>query len=60
MLISYSNNKVEIEPDSNNNIVMSKSSVLIKNKDKVQIMYNYNSQLYEFNIDQIRTKGKKI
>ena len=39
---------------------MSKSPVLIKNKDKVQITYNYNFQLYEFNIDQIRTKGKKI
>jgi len=59
-LISYSNNKVEIEPDSNNNIVMSKSPVLIKKKDQVQITYNYNFQLNEFNIDQIRTKGKKI
>ena len=39
---------------------MSKSPVLIKNKDKVQITYNYNFQLNEFNIDQIRTKGKKI
>ena len=59
-MISYSNNKVEIEPDSNNNIVMSKSPAFIKNKDQVQITYNYNFQLYEFNIDQIRTKGKKI
>ena len=59
-MISYSNNKVEIEPDSNNNIVMSKSPVLIKKKDQVQITYNYNFQLHEFDIDQIRTKGKKI
>ena len=39
---------------------MSKSHVLIKNKYQLQITYNYNFQLYEFNIDQNMTKGKKI
>jgi hypothetical protein len=32
----------------------------MKNKDQLHVICNCNFQLDEFNIDQIRTKGKKI